>query len=119
MEAVMDLLNVLTVLFTKERRHIPRSRAMQSAILDFHSQHSGHSAPGRRMDGMVSCEFGNRNEELRKLRISHSGYSPSRIVNKKRALSVRKNPVITLFVTLIVFGMLCISSEKRKTTKAD
>ena len=34
-----------------------------SAILDFHSQHSVHSAPGSRMDGMAFCPFRNRNAE--------------------------------------------------------
>ena len=34
-----------------------------SAILDFHSQHSVHSAPGSRMDGMAFCPFRNRNVE--------------------------------------------------------
>ena len=28
-----------------------------------HSQHSGHSAPGSRMDGMAFCPFRNRNAE--------------------------------------------------------
>ena len=35
----------------------------QSAILDFHSQHSVHSAPGSRMDGIAFCPFRNRNAE--------------------------------------------------------
>ena len=34
-----------------------------SAILDFHSQHSVHSAPGSRMDGMAFCSFRNRNAD--------------------------------------------------------
>ena len=31
------------------------------AILDFYSQHSVHSEPGRRMDGMAFCLFRNMN----------------------------------------------------------
>ena len=107
-ETVLDLPNVLAVLYTKERRHIPRitgflyetsvkktsyfwyneikamfhcvqkcnliffsgrdvfeSAALisPSPILDFHSQHSVHSAPGSRMDGMTFCPFRNRNAE--------------------------------------------------------
>ena len=33
------------------------------AILDFHSQHSVHSARGSRIDGMAFCPFRNRNAE--------------------------------------------------------
>ena len=55
-----------------------------SAILDFHSQHSVHSAPGSRMVGMVFYPFRNRIENAH---ILHSGHS--RILDKKRALRVR------------------------------
>ena len=34
-----------------------------STILDFHSQHSVHSAPGSRMDGMAFYPFRNKNAE--------------------------------------------------------
>ena len=56
-----------------------------SAILDFHSQHSVHSAPVSRMDGMAFCPFRNRNAEWKNARILHSVHSHSRIENKKNA----------------------------------
>ena len=40
-----------------------------SAILDFHSQHSVHSAPGSRKDGMALCPFQNRNAEYMELKL--------------------------------------------------
>ena len=54
-----------------------------SAILDFHSQHSVHSAPGSRMVGMVFYTFRNRNAAYKDAHIFHSGHSHSRIVDKK------------------------------------
>ena len=61
-----------------------------SAILDFHSQHSVHSAAVGRMDGMAFCSFRNRNAEKRNARISHSDNFHSRIVNKN-ALLINNN----------------------------
>ncbi len=63
MESVMYLSNVLVMLFTKERRHIPRIAGYVVRHLGFQSQHSVHSAPGSRMDGMPFCPFRNRNAE--------------------------------------------------------
>ena len=48
-----------------------------------HSQHSVPSAPGSRMDGIAFCPFRNMNAELKNARISHSGHSYSRVVNKE------------------------------------
>ncbi len=60
LESVMYLSNVLVVLFTKERRHFPQNAGYAVRHLGFHSQHSVHSAPGSRMNGMAFCSFRNR-----------------------------------------------------------
>ena len=76
------------------------------------SQHSVHSAPGSRMDGMAFCLFQNMNAEWKKARISHSGHSHSRIVNKKTRckynLIPNKNKAIKALLHCAILSATCL-----------
>ncbi len=60
METVIGLPNVLVVLFTKERRHIPRITGYAIRHLGFPFTTFCSLSPGSRMDGMAFYPFRNR-----------------------------------------------------------